>query len=86
MYIIEPYTRQQASRMGLTVKPSHDKYKKIDVFKNGEKIASVGDTRYKDYTKYLKEDKALAEERRKLYHERHQGNTLRERLARKLLW
>jgi hypothetical protein len=72
--------------MGLTVKPSRDKYKKIDVFKNGEKIASVGDTRYKDYTKYLKEDKALAEERRNLYHERHKGNTLRERLARKLLW
>jgi len=86
MYIIEPYTRDQASRMGLTVKPSHDKNKKIDVFKNGNKIAAVGDIRYKDYTKYLKEDKSLAEQRRKLYHERHQGNTLRERLARKLLW
>ena len=86
MYIIEPYTESQASKLGLVVKPSHDKYKKIDVFKNGEKIASVGDTRYKDYTKYLKEDKALAEERRKLYHQRHTYNTLRERLARRLLW
>jgi hypothetical protein len=86
MYIIEPYTQRQASRMGLTVKPSHDKNKKIDVFKNSIKIAAVGDVRYKDYTKYLKEDKALAEERRKLYHDRHKGNTLRERLARSLLW
>ena len=86
MYVIEPYTQRQASRMGLTVKSSHDKNKKIDVFKNGNKIAAVGDVRYKDYTKYLKEDKALAEERRKLYHDRHNGNTLRERLARKLLW
>jgi hypothetical protein len=86
MYIIEPYTQRQASRMGLTVKPSHNKNKKIDVFKGDKKIASVGDVRYKDYTKYLKEDKALAEERRKLYHDRHNGNTLRERLARSLLW
>lgn len=86
MYIIEPYTQRQASQLGLVVKPSHNKNKKIDVFKDDKKIASIGDIRYKDYPKYMKEDKSLAEERRILYHQRHTKNTLREKLAKKLLW
>ena len=41
-YIIKSYTKTQARKLGVVVKPSKVKGKKIDVFKNGQKIASVG--------------------------------------------
>ncbi len=87
MYQITPYTKDKARELGLTVKPSIKKGKKIDVYKNGDYLASVGQMGYKDYGMYLKEgDKKQAEERRRLYHLRHKKNTLPERLASSLLW
>ena len=46
MYKITEYTKKQAKRLGVVVKPSSVVGKKIDVFKNGEKIASVGGAKY----------------------------------------
>jgi len=72
MYSITDYSYQQAKKLGVEIKPSTNKNKKIDVFKNGEKISSIGAKGYKDYPNYLKIDKSLAEERRKLYKIRHE--------------
>lgn len=72
MYTITPYTLKQARLHGVTIKPSTKKNKKIDVYRNGNLIASVGDTRYADYPTYLNErGKAYADERRRLYKIRH---------------
>lgn len=71
-YSITNYTKQQAKKLGVVVKPSSVKGKKIDVFKNGEKIASVGAIGYADYPTYMKtKGKAYADERRRLYKIRH---------------
>ncbi len=72
-YSITNYTKQQAKKLGVVVKPSSVKGKKIDVFKkNGEKIASVGAIGYSDYPTYIKtKGKAYADERRRLYKIRH---------------
>ena len=72
MYQITDYTFKQAKKLGVEVKPSTDKKKKIDVIKNRKKIASVGAIGYNDYPTYKKEKGlAYANERRKLYKIRH---------------
>lgn len=86
-YLITDYTKNAASKLGLEVKPSKRKGKKIDVYKNGQYIHSIGSLEYMDYPTYLeKEGKKKADERRRLYHLRHTKNTLGEILALKLLW
>lgn len=76
-YAIQPHTYRQARKLGLTVKPSINKGKKIDVFKNGKKVASVGALGYNDYPTYLKLEeqgkvsKGAAAEKRKNYKARH---------------
>jgi len=87
MYLITDYTHRKARQMGLHVQPSTNPKKKLDVYQDGKKIASVGAIGYSDYPTYLKEKgKAYAEERRRLYHLRHTKDTLGEKLARDLLW
>jgi len=77
MYIIKAYTKSQAKKLGVEVKPSKSKSKKIDVFKKGLKVASVGAIGYNDYPTYLqleklgKVKKGTASNRRKLYKLRH---------------
>lgn len=88
-YKITDYTKKKALKMGLEVKPSTHKGKKIDVFKNGKFIHSIGSLGSMDYPTYLLDKgtgKAKADERRRLYHIRHTKNTLGEKLALKLLW
>ena len=76
-YNIKAYTKNQAKKIGVTVKPSGSKGKKIDVFKKGVKVASVGAIGYKDYPTYMelekkgKVPKGTATKRRKLYKIRH---------------
>ena len=41
-YKITNYTLAQAKKIGVTVRPSTNKTKKIDIFRQGKKIASVG--------------------------------------------
>ena len=76
-YKIKTYTKNQAKKIGVIVKPSSSKGKKIDVFKKGVKIASVGAIGYNDYPTYMelekngKVSKGTAKLRRKLYKIRH---------------
>jgi len=75
VYQITNYTRQQAKKLGVQVKPSTNPSKKIDVFKNGEKIVAVGASGYMDYPSYIKaKGKAYADERRRLYKIRHESD------------
>ena len=72
MYKITKYTKDKANKIGVTVKPSKSKTKKIDVYRKGVKISSIGSRGYKDYPTYIKEKgKAYANKRRKLYKLRH---------------
>jgi len=86
-YRISNYTLQKAKEIGVEVRPSKNPKKKIDVFKNGRKVGSIGQAGAKDYPTYLREEgKEVADERRRLYHLRHPNNTLGEALAKYLLW
>jgi hypothetical protein len=71
MYRIKKYSKEQAKKLGVEIKPSTATNKKIDVFKDGVKVATIGDIRYKDFPTYLEENKELAEQRRRLYKIRH---------------
>jgi hypothetical protein len=68
---IRPHHRQQARRLGVMIAPSKLDGKKLDVFRNGKKIASIGAKGYWDYASYLDAEKngrfpkGYAEEKRK---------------------
>ena len=47
-YEIKQYTFDQAKKHGFEVKVSTNRKKKIDVYKDNVKIASIGDLRYKE--------------------------------------
>lgn len=90
-YNITPYTKRKAKEYGLEVKPSKVKGKKIDVFKKGKKVASVGAIGYNDYPTYIKKKgKKYAESRRRLYKIRHKNDRTKRGTpgwyADKLLW
>ena len=90
-YKILPYTFKQAKAIGVDVKPSTKKGKKIDVYKDGKLIASVGALGYSDYPNYLADKgKAYADERKRLYKIRHKKDIeitgSNGWLADKLLW
>ena len=53
MYPIKPQQVAQAKKLGLTIKPSTKGYFKLDVFKDGKYITSIGHNKYKDYATYL---------------------------------
>ena len=89
MYEITERTKVNARRLNLSVKPSGERDKKIDVYKNNKKIGSVGALGYKDYPTYIKQKGLVyANKRRDLYKIRHKndigyGNG---KLAYQLLW
>ena len=90
-YHITKYTYRQAKKLGFTVRPSTNKTKKIDVYKKGEKIASVGANGMNDYPTYInKFGKKYAKTRRRLYRIRHEKDRHIKGsngwLADKLLW
>lgn len=90
-YHITNYTRRQATRIGVVVKPSSNKTKKIDVFRNDRKIASVGAYGMNDYPTYIqKRGLSFAKTRRRLYKIRHNKDRhikwANGWLADKLLW
>lgn len=76
-YKITNYTKSKAKQLGVDVKPSKNKAKKIDVFKDGKKVASVGARGMNDYPTYMelekkkKIEKGTANKRRRLYKIRH---------------
>jgi hypothetical protein len=72
MYQITNYTKKKAKELNVTVKPSTNKKKKIDVYKGNAKIASIGAIGYDDYPTYIiKKGKSYADERKRLYKMRH---------------
>jgi len=95
-YTITAYTHRRATALGVTVKPSTRQGKKIDVFKNGKKVASIGALGMMDYPNFKKAERAgrvpagTAERRRKAYKTRHAKDRFRigspGYYADKLLW
>lgn len=72
MYNITNYSKQQAKKLNVSIKPSENKNKKIDVFKGDVLVASIGAKNYKDYPTYINEKGlSYANERRQLYKARH---------------
>ena len=73
-YKITKYSLERAKELGVVIKPSTNKGKKIDVFnKKGEKLVSIGAIGYGDYPTFLTmKGKGFADKRRKLYKMRHE--------------
>lgn len=71
-YSITAYSRRQAKKIGVSIKRSKVKGKKIAVFKKGKKVADVGAVGYKDFPTYTKtKGIKFAQKRRRLYKIRH---------------
>ena len=90
-YHITKYTFNKAKKIGVTVKHSTNNTKKIDVFRNGKKIASGGARGMNDFPTYInKNGLKFAKTRRRLYRIRHQKDRHIKGsngfLADKLLW
>ena len=60
--------RENAKKLNVTIQVSKVKNKKLDVFKNNVKVASIGDIRYSDYL--LHNDNV----RKQNYKSRHERN------------
>ena len=91
VYNITNYTYKKAKQLGVKVIPSKNKTKKIDIYKNHTKIASVGAYGMNDYPTYiLKKGKKFAKTRRRLYRIRHKKDRTKKGTngwyADKLLW
>ena len=91
VYTITKYTRGKARKLGVTVKRSQNPAKKLDVFKNGKKVASVDATGYGDFPTFMrKEGKKSANKHRKMYKMRHEKDRHRRGsagyYADQLLW
>ena len=72
-YKITNYSKEQAKKLGVQIRPSTNPKKKVDVIKNGEKVASIGARGMGDFPTYMeREGKAYADERRRLYKIRHE--------------
>ena len=91
MYKITSRQKRNADALGVIIKPSTLKGKKIDVYKNGQKIASIGAIGYNDYDSYIKtKGITYANERRRLYKLRHANDRNKKGTAGyyadKILW
>ena len=76
-YKITTYTKNKAKYLGVSVRLSRTNGKKIDVLKNGIKVASVGALGYADYPTFMEMEskglipKGTAKRRRIAYKSRH---------------
>jgi hypothetical protein len=72
MYTIKKYSYDKAKKLGVNIKPSTRKNKKLDVYKNNKKIASIGALGYGDYPTFIQtEGLTSANNHRKKYKMRH---------------
>ena len=80
VYKIKALQRANAKKLGVTIKPSTNPKKKIDIFnKDGKKVGTAGATGYKDFATYIQEKgKEEADKRRKAYRARHKGEQLKK--------
>ena len=91
-YIITQYSYDKAKQLNLIIKQSKNKGKKIDVYDiDNTFLHSIGDIRYNDYPNYcIIFNKQYADERKRLYHIRHQKNinviNSKQYLSANLLW
>tara|TARA_R110000850_G_scaffold153465_1_gene276934 strand:+ start:1918 stop:2196 length:279 start_codon:yes stop_codon:yes gene_type:complete len=90
-YKITSTQRSRAKKIGVTIKASKLKGKKIAVFKNNKKVADVGAKGYKDFDSYKKtKGVKFANNRRRLYKIRHAKTRTkkgsRSYYADKILW
>ena len=76
--------KQKAKKLGVEVRSSTRKNKKLDVFKDGKKVASIGHIKYSDYLQHKDS------ERRRRYKARHEKHRHRvgtpSYYADKILW
>ncbi len=91
MYDIKPYSYRKARELNIKIKPSNVKGKKIDIYKDDKKIASIGAIGYGDYPTFVKEKGIeYANERRKLHKIRQEKDRHNKWsngwLADKILW
>jgi hypothetical protein len=88
MYTIKDYSYNKATELGFDIKPSTRKHKKIDIYKDGDYITSIGDNRYLDYPTYLEQyGEDIANYRRNLYHKRHKRDLkINGILSKIILW
>ena len=71
-YNITNYTYIQAKKLGVDIKHSTNTKKKLDVFKKGKKICSIGAYGMNDFPTYIQlKGRTYANTRRKLYKIRH---------------
>lgn len=76
-YEIKKYSYNQAKKLGVTIAPSKNPRKKIDVFKDNVYLFSIGDINYNDYPTYLEtQGEEFANKRRRLYHMRHKKDNV----------
>tara|TARA_S200002703_G_scaffold67100_1_gene58284 strand:- start:9919 stop:10197 length:279 start_codon:yes stop_codon:yes gene_type:complete len=90
-YQIKPAQRSRAKALGVTIKPSSVKGKKLDVFKGDKKVASIGALGMGDFETFKKtKGKEFADKRRKAYKSRHQKTRTKvgsnSYYADKILW
>ncbi len=91
MYNITDYSYKQAEKLGVSIKPSTNKKKKIDVFKDNKKVASIGAMGLGDFPTYMKEKGPnFANERRRLFNARFKETSKVKDspayFAKKILW
>ena len=95
MYKILPAHRKKAKKLGVSLRSSSVKGKKIDVYKGNKKLKSIGAKGYGDYEYYKKEKgETYANSRRRAYNIRHkkdpkydsQGNLSAGYFAKEILW
>ena len=71
-YIIKQYSYNKAKDLGVDIYPSKNKNKKIDVYKDGKFVCSIGSINYYDYPSYIQMfGHKIADKRRILYKLRH---------------
>jgi hypothetical protein len=71
-YLITSRQKRNAKRLGVKILPSNNKSKKLSVYKDGVKVADIGDIAYWDYDHYINAyGRSYANERQRLYKLRH---------------
>jgi len=74
-YQITTRQKNNAKKLGVTIKSSSNPLKKLDVYKGGKKIASIGAKGYNDFDLWIKKKgRTFANKRRALYKARHENN------------
>jgi hypothetical protein len=73
-YTIKAYSREQARKLGVTIKVSTNPQKKLDVFsrKTGKKVASIGAAGMGDYPTFRAVNAELGRWKRRHYKMRHE--------------